>query len=193
MGKGEFTLMSEGKIEARRSAAHELVDAIKAIIAHMPSDDMPIEAILRESADAMNSANRALMGDEDIGYAIAAIVYHQCDMDSLYSDAGAQAALEACKAFGLYFASLMNGRAEEFAPHAKQWELLRQTILFLLDTDQQLTVTQLARKTKVHPSGIRAEINRGNLPATKLGKTWAIDAEDAAVWLANPKRGSRKG
>jgi hypothetical protein len=183
--------MSEGKIEGRRSAAREIVEKIKGIIAQMPSDNMPVEAILRESADAMNSANRVLMDNEDIGYAIAMIVYHQCGMDNLDSDSDAQAALEACKEFGQFFVALMDGRAEEFAPHAKQWVLLRQTILFLLDNDQQMTVTQLARKIKVHPSGIRAEINRGGLPATKFGKTWIISAEDAALWLANPKRGSR--
>ena len=183
--------MSNGKIEERRSAAHELVEKIKAIISYMPSDNMPVEAILRESADAMNSADRSLLSNEDIGYAIAAIVYRLCGMDNLYSDADAQAALEACKDFGLYFSSLMDGRPEEFAPHARQWVMLRQTILFLLDNDQQVTVTQLARKTGINPSGIRAEINRGNLPAKKFGKTWIIEAEDAAVWLANPARGSR--
>lgn len=179
------------KIEGRRSAAHTLVHLIKAMIAHMPGDDMPVEAILRDSADAMNSANRALMDNEAIGYAIAMIVYRLCGMDNLYSDADAHAALEACKDFGLYFASLMDGRAEEFAPHARQWIMLRQTIFFLLDNDQQLTVAQLARKAKLNPSGIRAEINRGNLPAKKLGKTWIIEAEAAAEWLANPARGSR--
>jgi hypothetical protein len=54
MGKGEFTLVSEGKIEARRSTARELVEAIKAIIAHIPSDDMPIETTLHRWLQHIN-------------------------------------------------------------------------------------------------------------------------------------------
>jgi len=50
-----------------------------------------------------------------------------------------------------------------------------------------LSATDLAKKAGVAPSYIARLCRTGRLPASKLGGTWMIRAEDAEAWLA--KRG----
>jgi hypothetical protein len=69
-----------------------------------------------------------------------------------------------------------------------------------LEVCTQITVTELATlfvaanpdsKIQTVRAYIKAEIARGNLPATMIGNQYVINTTDANAWLANPKRGSR--
>ncbi len=64
-----------------------------------------------------------------------------------------------------------------------------------------LTTTQVARLLVVNDQTIRTMINRGELPASRVGKVWRIAAEDVwpfvppgirATWPAGPWS-SRRG
>lgn len=179
------------KIEKRRTSARELVEAIKGVIAHLPArGSMNVAKILRESAAAMNEADRNLLDVDDIGMAIANVTYHHCRMDWQASEGDLIAAHEACKRFGLAFAHALDSQAENFAPGSRQWNLLRQTILTLLN-EQPLSVSQLASRAGVDRSAVLRDIQAGRLLAEKIGSQYIIAADAAATWLANPQRGSR--
>ena len=48
---------------------------------------------------------------------------------------------------------------------------------------QWTTPKELAVALLVHPRTIRREIDRGNLPAVKVGLQWRITFSDADKWL----------
>ena len=178
------------KIEQRRTSARDLVEALQRVIALLREQgDMNISKILDEAAAAMNVADRKMMDNDDIGAAIAAIVWHQCRMN-LHADADLQPSHEACRAFGAAFAHALDSRPENFSPGSRQWLLLRQTILVMLN-DRPLSVSQLAQRAGVDRSQVVRDIHAGRLDAEKVGNQYVIEIEAAAAWLADPARGSR--
>ena len=57
---------------------------------------------------------------------------------------------------------------------------------------RRISVTDAAEAAGVNRSFIKAEIRRGNLPATKNATgNWEIRLADFREWMSNPKRGSR--
>jgi hypothetical protein len=65
----------------------------------------------------------------------------------------------------------------------------------LLRADSFISVGEAAERARVDPSYIKAEIQRGNLYAQKIGSRrtsgYAIHPDDFRKWMENPKRGSR--
>lgn len=51
-----------------------------------------------------------------------------------------------------------------------------------------LTLAQISAQTGYEPSWLRREAERGNLKASKLGKTWLVRPGDLARFLASPNR-----
>lgn len=50
-----------------------------------------------------------------------------------------------------------------------------------------LTLTEISQRTGYETSTLRRAIQRGNLKATKLGKTWLVAENDLKRWLDNPQ------
>jgi excisionase family DNA binding protein len=57
-----------------------------------------------------------------------------------------------------------------------------------------LTTTQVAAMGKTSRFTVEREIARGNLAAQKVGRTWAIQPDEAERWAAQflPNAGNRK-
>lgn len=180
------------KIEERKSAAAQLVELYKGLIAALPEDtEWGIEAkdVIRISADVMNSANRKLFpNEESLGAAIAGTIMQEYNLRS-------EIGFEACKAFGMYFATIYDAEPDAFSPQSRRLELLK-SAFFIVLADALVTVSDLAKKLEGEIATNRAlvknDIAAGRLKAKKMGKQYFIEPQDAAEWLSNPARGSRR-
>jgi hypothetical protein len=179
------------KIDERKSAAANLVELFKGLIAALPEDTewtMDAKDVIRLSADVMNSANRQLFPNaESLGAAISGTLMQEYNLRD-------KAGFEACKEFGMYFATLYNAEPDAFAPTSSRLELLK-SAFFVVLKDELVTVSDLAKKIEgelaTNRALVKADISAGRLKAKKMGKQYFIEPQDAAEWLANPARGSR--
>jgi hypothetical protein len=139
----------------------------------------------RIACNTMNEADRNLFKGESLGAAVAGQIgnaYPQLKRNAV--------SFPLLMAFGAQFAALPNAHEPaDFAPGARQRDLLRSAFLQGVRGGDQMTTTQAAGEAGVHPSYIKAEITRGKLEATRIGVpgergVYVIRRADFEAWQA---------
>ncbi len=58
--------------------------------------------------------------------------------------------------------------------------------------DEFLTVSEVARRLKLHPETIGRYIRRGELPALKFGRVWRIEKKEVDKFIESIKQKTKK-
>jgi len=169
-----------------KSAALRLIDAYRHILAASATPrEITAGSVLHIAAAAINAAHPVLFADDDdLAAAVAGELLRNFRLE-LHSEPGLRATQDFASVIVRdIYVSAYNRDKAAFAPKSRRLDLLL-SALSTVDVDKPVTVTQLAARAGVVRRTVQDAIETGRIPAEKFGNTYAIRADDAAVFIAS--------
>lgn len=168
-----------------KSAAMKLIQAYRHLLA---ASSMPREInasdIIRIASDTINSADLRLFDDGDLTAAVVGELLKNYRLE-LHGESGFRAIQDFASIIVRdIFRDVENRNQAAFAVGSRRRDLLV-SALTAVDASKPVTVSQIATRADMSRESVKKAVADGRIPAEKIGNTYIINADDAAVFIAS--------